>query len=594
MRVACILAAGLGSRLKSLTRGAAKCMVNVNGRPLVDHLLDCLDKLDYDKYVFVIGHKGEKLREFLSKHWQRIEFIDNPVYNKTNNIFSLYLASRRLADFDEIHLFESDVWVRPDILINYLSAPAPNGSVLVSPYEYWMDGTSVTLEEDRKVSGFILKTDVHHYTRGQLYKTVNVYKFRGDFFRSMYVPFIEAYIKTQGSSSYYEDVLRVLAPIESFRLEGFIIPPDTWMEIDDAEDLRRAAIFSASALNTRHAALMAQYGGYWKSSNLTDLTLPTNPYFPTPEFMAEFNQETANAIGNYPSTQSVIAGIAAKSCDFEHDQIAVGNGASELLQALFSCVTGAVAICPPTFLEYERLLGHRVRHIKRSFPRDSFRATLLAYATSSETHLAIINPNNPTGEWLDRDDVLSIAKTQASHNKMLLVDESFADFGPGVSCAERDLLYQHPNLIILRSYGKSHGVGGLRLGLLFSTNTELVKSVRAALPIWNVSAFAEIFLDLLPKYKSQFEASLIKVRGDRERLAERLRALGFAIAPSAANFLLVQIPEGVRDRAAEVFLKNGLLIKIIERDGLEGLHVRIPVKGAGLDARICQAFDELL
>lgn len=596
MRVACILAAGLGSRLKSLTSGMTKCMVEINGQPLIQQLLGCLDRLDYDRYVIVTGHMRDQLRGFLQEHCDagKFEFVDNPTYATTNNIFSLSLASSRLVGYDEIHLFESDVWVRPDVLLDYLSAPVSGGSVLVSPYEYWMDGTCTTLDEDRRISAFIQKADLHRYSRDQLYKTVNIYKFTGAFFCSLYMPSMEAYIRTRGKTAYYEEVLRVLVPVGSSRLDGFVISPNDWMEIDDAEDLRRTEVLAQPVPEARHTALVAQYGGYWKSSTTTDLTLPVNPYFPTAEFLAEFQQETATAISSYPSTQSIIASIASKSCDFEPHQIAVGNGASELMQALFACVPGPVTLCPPTFLEYERLLGGRVHKIARSFPEDCYRESLLAAAKHSESHLVVVNPNNPTGEWLDRDAVLSLADLQTRKGRLLIVDESFADFGEGISCAERSLVQQHPSLVILRSYGKSHGVGGLRLGALFSTDAALVQLVRAALPIWNVSAFAEIFLDLLPKYKDQFRASLGKVREDRERLAQRLRTLGLIVAPSAANFLLVEIAEPLRQRVAAAFLNEGLLIKVIEREGLNGTHVRFPLKGAALDGLICDLFDKLL
>ncbi len=91
---AIVLAAGMGKRLKELTNNNTKCMVKVNGISLVERLLSILDKKNLSKIVFVVGYEGQKLIDYINTLNVKtpIEYIDNPIYDKTNNIYSLALA----------------------------------------------------------------------------------------------------------------------------------------------------------------------------------------------------------------------------------------------------------------------------------------------------------------------------------------------------------------------------------------------------------------------------------------------------------------------------------------------------------------------
>jgi len=91
---AIILAAGMGKRLKNLTKDKTKCMITVNEITLIERMLNQLDKLNLDKIVLVIGYQSEKLTEFIStlNINTPIEYIYNNIYDKTNNIYSLFLA----------------------------------------------------------------------------------------------------------------------------------------------------------------------------------------------------------------------------------------------------------------------------------------------------------------------------------------------------------------------------------------------------------------------------------------------------------------------------------------------------------------------
>ncbi len=115
---AIILAAGMGRRLGDYTRDNTKCMVEMGGVKIIDRLLAQLGKLDLKRVVIVTGYKGDNLRSHLRDNYHgplSLEFVDNPIYDKTNNIYSLSLAKKQLTEDDTL-LIESDLVVSDRLL----------------------------------------------------------------------------------------------------------------------------------------------------------------------------------------------------------------------------------------------------------------------------------------------------------------------------------------------------------------------------------------------------------------------------------------------------------------------------------------------
>ena len=99
---AIILAAGMGKRLGEYTKNNTKCMVPVNGIPLIDRVMRQLSELPLNRVVIVVGYEGKKLMDYLGNehHGLKIEYVNNPIYDKTNNIYSLALAKYKLQEDD--------------------------------------------------------------------------------------------------------------------------------------------------------------------------------------------------------------------------------------------------------------------------------------------------------------------------------------------------------------------------------------------------------------------------------------------------------------------------------------------------------------
>ena len=198
-----ILAAGMGKRLKELTNENTKCMVKVNGITMIERALRILDRKSLSRIVIVVGYQGQKLIDFIDTLNIRtpIIFIDNPVYDKTNNIYSLALAKGYLCDEDTL-LLESDLVYEESVLDALLEDDRKN-LALVDKFESWMDGTCMELDDEDCIVNFIPGKYLQFSEKENYYKTVNIYKFSADFSRNIYVPFLTAYEKAMGDNEYY-------------------------------------------------------------------------------------------------------------------------------------------------------------------------------------------------------------------------------------------------------------------------------------------------------------------------------------------------------------------------------------------------------
>ena len=144
---AIILAAGMGRRLGEFTAANTKCMLEVNGVRLIDRMLNQLETLNVNRIVIVTGYEGEKLRKYLNKNYpdKGILFINNPIYDKTNNIYSLWLAREYMSEDDTL-LLESDLIFDYSILEAAVNSKYHNVA-LVAKYQTWMDGTMVRIDD---------------------------------------------------------------------------------------------------------------------------------------------------------------------------------------------------------------------------------------------------------------------------------------------------------------------------------------------------------------------------------------------------------------------------------------------------------------
>ena len=308
---ALILAAGMGRRLGEKTRNNTKCMIEVNGVRLIDRVLNQLKSHDIDRVVIVAGYCRESLMSHVGDDYQGIpiHWIINPIYDKTNNIYSLALAKDELVKDDTL-LIESDLIFEDELLQMIFEDPRPNVA-LVAKYETWMDGTMVCIDDQNNITNFVPKQAFTYANVDSYYKTVNIYKFSKEFSRGVYVPFLEAYSAVMGNNEYYEQVLRVITLLDSANLKALPIGNKRWYEIDDIQDLAIAEALFAQGTD-RMKRYFARYGGYWRFPQLLDFCYLVNPYFPTMRMKDELRANFDVLLTEYPSGMRVNSMLAGK------------------------------------------------------------------------------------------------------------------------------------------------------------------------------------------------------------------------------------------------------------------------------------------
>ena len=594
-----ILAAGMGSRLGALTAENTKCMVKVNEVTLIERLLSQLEDLKLSRIVIVTGYKGKKLQDYIKTLGIKTEivFVDNPIYDKTNNIYSLYLARNYLLSEDTM-LFESDI-IFDDKIIKSLYADKRETLAVVAQYESWMDGTVVQLSDDDEILDVIPGKDFDYSQKEHYFKTVNVYKFSKTYSTQFYVPFLEAYIHAVGNNVYYENVLRILTMLDNTGIHAMRLNGEKWYEIDDIQDLEIASSLFA---DTELQAKMFQhaYGGYWRYPRLLDFCYLVNPYYPQVKMIEEMKASFEILLTQYPSGMERNSLLAAKNFGVEQNHIVIGNGAAELIKSLLSYLseTEKCGFIRPTFEEYPNRCKKENEVIMNvSYPDFSYTADeVISYFSEHKvSSLFLINPDNPSGNYISRENILKIADWAEKKNIRLVVDESFADFSDEDrnSIIEEEVLQTYPHLIVVKSISKSYGVPGLRLGVLASFDTDLISFLKKDVAIWNINSFAEFYMQIAGKYKKDYVAALKKYRAERNRFISCLKTIHYLrVIPTQANFVMCEvIGKKSKELTEKLLSEKEIFIKDLTpkiNDGKQ--YIRLAIRNEADNDRIIEAF----
>ncbi|WP_347719523.1 aminotransferase class I/II-fold pyridoxal phosphate-dependent enzyme [uncultured Alloprevotella sp.] len=587
---AIILAAGMGRRLGEYTRDNTKCMLPVNGERLIDRVLGQLSQLGLSRVVIVVGYKGQNLIDYIGHRYDdclKIEYVNNPVYDKTNNIYSLSLAKDKLQEDDTL-LIESDLIFDDSLFRMILDNPYPN-LALVDKYETWMDGTMVRIDEDNNIVNFIPKKAFKYKDVDSYYKTVNIYKFSREFSQNKYVPFLDAYSKALGNNEYYEQVLRVITLIDNAELKALPITNGAkWYEIDDVQDLDIAETLFADKDEFMYRYNM-RFGGHWRFPKLLDFCYLVNPYFPTAHMKDELRANFDILLSEYPSGMYVNSLIAAKYFDIRQKYTVVGNGAAELIKSLMERVEGRIGVVYPTFQEYPNrkeqteIIGFTPDNDDLTYTADDL---IRFYADKKLSTLLLINPDNPSGNFIPMVDVLRLATWCKERDIFFVVDESFVDFSEDFrnnSLLHNEILQAYPNLAVMKSISKSYGVPGLRLGILASSDEALINWMKHDVSIWNINSFAEFYMQIFGKYQKDYDRACQKFIAERERFMARLTDIPFLrVIPSQANYFLCQVTEKYtsEELTRRLLMDFNILIKDCDnKDGLKNKnYVRIAVR----------------
>jgi len=601
---AIILAAGMGRRLGELTKDQTKCMVPVLGVRLIDRLLGQLSKLSLQRVIIVVGYKGQELREYIGNRYDdrlRLAYAENPIYDKTNNIYSLSMVKQQLQEDDTL-LIESDLIFSDRLFEMIIGNPYPN-LALVAKYETWMDGTMVRIDADNNIVNFVPKKAFNYADVDKYYKTVNIYKFSRDFAQHKYVPFLEAYCAALGNNEYYEQVLRVITLLDHADLKALPIGDEKWYEIDDVQDLDIAETIFAEGDEMLHR-FNYRYGGHWRFPKMLDYCYLVNPYFPTQRMKDELRANFDTLLTEYPSGMFVNSLLASKYFGIKQDYVVVGNGAAELIKSLMEGTEGKTGVIYPTFEEYphrlrpDQIVAFQPDNDELSYTADDL---IRFYTAHPIETLLLINPDNPSGNFIPMEGLLRLIEWSKQQGIRLIVDESFVDFSEDFehnSLLHNDILESYQGLVVIKSISKSYGVPGLRLGVLASSDTAVIQQIKKDVSIWNINSFGEFYMQIFGKYEKDYLQACHRFIAERDRFGKLLRTIPYLrVLPTQANYFCCQVTARYTSAELTKLLLERFNIMAKDCDSKNGLkgnnYIRLSVRSTEDNDRLIEALRTL-
>jgi histidinol-phosphate/aromatic aminotransferase/cobyric acid decarboxylase-like protein/choline kinase len=549
---AIILAAGFGNRMSPLTNNTHKTLLKVNGEAIMDRIVTSLLQNGIRKIVIVTGYRSVELTNHLLLNFQDVlfEFVHNPRYRETNNIFSLALAFEQTKLDEDILLIESDLIYTPDIIKQAIHSKFDNVA-LVSPYKTGLDGTVVQVSGHKITSIFPPHLQDDKFELFNKYKTLNIYKFSKDFCANEFKKLLVYYAQTIDDNCYYELILGILIYMQRQDIFCEIIENDKWVEVDDPNDLMGAE-FSFNKEN-RLAILEESFGGYW-NYDILDFCFIRNMYFPTESMIAEIRNNLSWLITNYGSKQNLLNRKLSYVLQFNEENLIVLNGASQIYPILSVLFKDKKVLLPdPTFGEYIRIF----KNIEIYYDRVGVDFEEVESKIGNSDIVVFVNPNNPSGSVLP---TRTLAKLVSQYpEKFFIIDESFIEFSDEPSIIEFLEKSPYNNVLVIRSMSKSYGLPGIRLGFVYTCDRDLLKQITRHIPIWNLNSVAEFYLEIILKNKFALASSFVQTKKDRNEFAKDLQKTKIfdKVFPSGGDYILVST---IQDNVAIDGLVKYLLV----------------------------------
>jgi threonine-phosphate decarboxylase len=337
-----------------------------------------------------------------------------------------------------------------------------------------------------------------------------------------------------------------------------------------------------------------------EASELLDFSANINPRGLPEAALRRLASDAANPrlLSFYPDPSArALRRALREKLGVPEDSILVGPGAEALLSPIVRTIAPRRALIPmPAFSEYRRVCEAEGIEVM-PFPLDRselFRVPSARLCDAIETGdlVFVNNPHNPSGSSITRSDVEQIRQMAAAREATVLLDEAFVDYVPELSLALQAA--RDPRVVVLRALTKFYGCPALRVGYAIA-QPETVRRMRSLLPAWSVTQLAfDTLVEAIGDHG--YEARSIADNAlERERLAGSLAALGFLVLPSAANYLLIELPDGMPS-ACELrrwlITNHHILIRNCDSyEGLsEGRYIRVAVRGPEDNLRIIATF----
>ena len=348
---------------------------------------------------------------------------------------------------------------------------------------------------------------------------------------------------------------------------------------------------------TSHSPSLIELVGFERARQIVDFCFIANPYYPTPAMFRSLQDALPELLKYYPSSNPATSQRhLADVLHVDPDNLIVGNGATELIVLANQVLVDRIGVPIPTFGEYVEKLRDGAAELYQLPPEQGYQldpSRYLAWARRRDLRaLLVINPGNPTGQLIGRDEMVWFLK-RAEDMDLVIVDESFIDFAGDPVPSLLRMADRFANLLIIRSMSKNCGVPGLRLGYSYTCNKTMLERLRRFVPTWNLNTLAEYFLTLLPSTDAEYQESRRQVAADAQRLFEGLGTVpGLKPYPTGANFVLFKIETGMTavELQTRLLADHDMYIRdCSNKVGIDDRHVRVASQGPEPDGRLIEA-----
>lgn len=325
-----------------------------------------------------------------------------------------------------------------------------------------------------------------------------------------------------------------------------------------------------------------------------DFSVNINP-LGVPEEVKAALHDAVNDCSNYPDISSEkLKNAVSEMLSVSKDYLILGNGASELFMAIIHAIKPEKIVIPiPSFYGYEYAAkannGEIIYYETKDYNDFGIRDDILSILTDDIDLLFLANPNNPTGNLIDREILLKLLRHCQEKNIYLVLDECFIEF-----CSKElsmiNKIDTFKNLIIIRAFTKIYSIPGVRLGYLISSNTSILNMIKNQLPEWNISVFAQKAGLECARQTGYIDQTIKYIDEERLFLIKELENVGFKIISGNANFLLIYTEQPLYDQ----LLEKGILIRDCSNfRGLSKGYYRISIKTRRENEILLKAIGEL-
>jgi histidinol-phosphate aminotransferase len=286
-----------------------------------------------------------------------------------------------------------------------------------------------------------------------------------------------------------------------------------------------------------------------------------------------------------------IAGIK----EVRPEQIFLGNGSDEPIDLLIRafCEPGLdnVVSINPTYGMYQVAADIHNVEVKKVSLNEHFELDskkLLNEVNGSTKLVFLCSPNNPTGNCLDTEEILSVIR---QFNGLVIIDEAYIDFAPGKSFLPQ--LEEFPNLVILQTFSKAWGMAGIRLGMAFAS-PEIISVLNKIKYPYNLNILTQQKALELIKKSDDVKKWVKLLIAERKKMTDLLSEFPFVdkIFPSDANFLLVKMHDA--RGIYEYLVENGIIVRDRSKIYLCDDSLRITIGSSQENETLLNALNELI